>query len=443
MVSFANRIPQLRDRLDGHLREVVAGAGLAFSLKVVAAGLTFAFNVVLARLLGAADTGVFFLALTVTTVGAVVGKGGLDLAMLRFVSGSASVGDWSAVKGVYATGLRAAFICSSAAAVAIFLVAPWLGASLFSEPRLTTLLRWMCVSIVPSALYLIHAELLKGLRRIVEAIAVMGVIAPLISVLSALVLIPRWGIRGATAATVTASLVTLAFGIVFWRRATPQLRGLVGRFELSALWRSARPLWGVALSQLVFQWSSLLMLGIWASKADVGVFGAAARTAMLTSFVLVAFNSVLAPRFAALHRQGDTAGLRRTVKSATMLMTILATPVLLVFLLLPRAIMGVFGPQFAPEGALLLGIMAVGQFVNVSTGGVGILLVMTGNERAMRDISTVSAALHVVLGAALILRWGALGAALATATSVALQNILLVVTAKRRLGIMVMPGLER
>jgi O-antigen/teichoic acid export membrane protein len=436
-------VPFLRDRFDGHLREVAVGAGVAFALKVLSAGLTFAFTVVLARSLGASNTGVFFLALTVTTIGATIGKGGLDVALLRVVSGSAAVGDWAAVKGAYAAGMRAAFLCSSAAAAGVFVAAPWFAGSLFSEPQLTTLLRWMCLSLVPTTLYLVHAELLKGLRRIAEAVAVMGVIAPLTAVASALLLLPRWGIRGAVAASVTASLLTLACGVLLWRRATPQLRGSPAHFASSELWRSARPLWGVALGQLVFQWSSTLMLGIWATKADVGVFGAAARTAMLTSFVLMAFNSILAPKLAALHRQGNAAALSRTVQGATWLLTLLAAPVLLVFLAVPAAIMAVFGPQFAPAGAPLLAIMAAGQFVNVATGGVGVLLVMTGNERAMRNATVFSAVAHVALNAALILRWGALGAALATAISVALQNLLLVAVAWRRLGIMTIPGLCR
>lgn len=441
--AFATHIPFLHNRLDGHMREVVTGAGVAFSLKVLSAGSTFAFNVVLARLLGATDTGVFFIALTVTTIGAVVGKGGLDLSLLRFVSGNAAVGDWAGVKGVYATGVRSAFLFSSIAAGFVFVAAPWIAVSLFSEPRLTALLRLMCLSMVPYTVYLLHAELLKGLKRIAEAIAVMGVIAPCLAVGAALILIPRWGLRGAAAAYVAAALITLGCGMFFWRRATPHLRGTVGRFDTAALWRSAWPLWGVTLGQLVLQWTSTVMLGIWATKADVGVFGVAARTAMLTSSILMAFNSVLAPKLAALHRQGDTASLRRTMQGATRLMTILACPVLLVFLVLPQTIMAVFGPQFAPAGAHLLSIMAAGQFVNVSTGAVGILLIMTGHERAMRTTMLLAAAVNVALNAALILTWGVLGAAIATAVTIALQNLLLVAIAWRKLGIMSLPGLGR
>jgi O-antigen/teichoic acid export membrane protein len=432
-----------RRRPGGPLREIAAGAGIAFALKVLSAGLTFLFTVVLARTLGAADTGVFFLALTVTTIGAFVGKGGLDQALLRFAAGAAAGEDWPAVRGLYRTGLRQALLTAAGATAVVACAAPWLGARVFSEPRLTPLLRWMSLSILPWALYLIHAELLKGLRRIAAAITVMGVIAPLTAVLLAPALTPRWGVAGAAAATIGGSLCALGAGVLLWRRATPQLRGVAGRCDTAALWRSALPLWGVALGQLVFQWTSTLLLGLWATKADVGVFGAAARTAMLTSFVLMAFNSALAPRIAALHRQGDTAALRRTMRSATTLMTLFALPVVFVFLALPRAVMGVFGPQFVPEGALLLSIMAAGQFVNVATGVVGVLLLMTGNERAMRNASAVSAVAHVALNAVLIRAWGTLGAALATAISVALQNLLLVAIARRRLGITTLPGLAR
>src|SRR5574340_239897 len=99
------RIIALHERLDEHMKEIVSGAAVALSLKVVAAGTAFALHVVLARLLGAEGTGIYFLAFTVIAIGAVIGRLGLDNAMLRYIAAHASVQDWSAVKGVSRKGL--------------------------------------------------------------------------------------------------------------------------------------------------------------------------------------------------------------------------------------------------------------------------------------------------------------------------------------------------
>ncbi|MBI5563158.1 MAG: oligosaccharide flippase family protein [Deltaproteobacteria bacterium] len=441
--SLLTRLPFLRGRLDGHMQEMVSGAAVAFALKVLSAGLTFAFNVVIARLLGASGAGVYFLALTVASIGGVSGKCGIDVSLLRFIASGASNGDWAGVKGAYVKGIKFAFISSSVTAIVIFFAAPWFSKAAFSEPGLGALMRWMSLSIVPYALYIIHAEILKGLKRIAESITVLGVLAPAISVAGAFVLVPVWGVEGAVAAFVAACALTLLAGAALWRRATPQLAGVKGRFEASELWRSAMPMWGVAIVQLVFQWSATLMLGVWATPADVGVFGAAQRTAMLTSFVLIAVNSIAAPKFAALYVKGDMAALKATVRGSTKLITLMAAPVLVMFLVMPRHVMAIFGPQFASEGASLLSIMAIGQFVNAATGSVGHLLAMSGHERQMRNGYIISAVITVAVNIALIRQWGTLGAAVATAITVALQNLILVFIAWRKLGIMTIPGLGR
>ncbi|MDJ0571261.1 MAG: polysaccharide biosynthesis C-terminal domain-containing protein, partial [Pleurocapsa sp. MO_192.B19] len=53
--------------------------------------------------------------------------------------------------------------------------------------------------------------------------------------------------------------------------------------------------------------------------------------------------------------------------------------------------------------------------VNVSTGSVGLLLNMTGNESYTLISRVSSTVLNVVLNALLIPRWGLEGAAIATA----------------------------
>ncbi len=65
-------------RLDEHMQEVIRGTGVAFFFKLIAAGLSFGFNVLLARLFGAEGAGIYFLALTVVTIGITVGKFGLE-----------------------------------------------------------------------------------------------------------------------------------------------------------------------------------------------------------------------------------------------------------------------------------------------------------------------------------------------------------------------------
>jgi len=426
-------------KLDAHMKEILHRASIAFVLKVAAAGLTFAFNVVLARLLGPHGAGLYFQVFTVATIAAVVGRLGLPNTLVRFTAGNAAVGEWGSVKGVYSKGMRFGLCGSLATAAGMFFLAPWLADSVFSNPELVTPIRWMSVAVVPFSVSFLYAQLLKGLRQIAGAISVESVSIPAFCLLGTIFLVPGWGVQGAIWAYAGASAICLLIGWCLWRRAAPQLRGIEGHFAAGELLRSSGPLLWMSILQLITHWSSTLMLSMWRSSADVGVFSVANRTAALTSFVLIAVNSIAAPKFAALYRKGDLTALGQTARNSAKLMSIMACPALVVFMLAPGQVMSIFGPQYE-GGKWTLSILAAGQFVNVVTGSVGYLLMMCGHEQLIMKVTALSAFINIVLNAALIPELGVTGAAIADATTFGLQNLIMAWFVWRRLGIWTLPS---
>ncbi|MFV9644342.1 MAG: flippase [Desulfobacterales bacterium] len=426
------------NKLDHNMQEVVQGASVALVVKILAAGLGFILNVVLARLLGPEGTGLYFLALTVTTVAAVLGRAGLDKTFVRFTASNSAVGNWGAIRGLYRKGIKLALGGLGITAGVLLLLAPWLANTLFSEPKLTSLIRCMAIAVVPFGLFVLHANLLQGLKRIRDAILVLSVCLPAFSLPGVIILVPVWNVQGAVLAYALAAFLTLLVGLWRWRKATPQLGNFEARFQTSELLQSSIPLFWVAALQLVITWSSNLMLGIWASSVEVGLFSIANRTAMLTSFILMAVNSIAAPKFAALYAQGDMEALGSMARNSARLMTLIAMPLLFLFLFASGWIMAIFGKQFA-AGGLVLSILAVGQFVNVITGSVGFVLMMCGYEGLLRNNLAFCAFINLALNYLLIPSLGAIGAAIATATTLILQNLIAAGLVWWRLGIMTIP----
>ena len=438
MIATLPKRALVKNGLNLHMREVVRGASIVFALKMVGAGLGFGFNLLLARMLGAEGTGIYFLALTTITVATVFGRVGLDITLLRFAAAGAAVEDWATVKGVYRKGMTIAFVCSSCAALAVFAAAPLLAGAVFSEPELTVPMRWMALAIVPFALLTLQSQILLGLKRMLYSQLVQGIGIPAFSLLGLYLLAQTWGVVGAVWAYSLGAVLTMLLGFWLWRAATPQLRGKPGRFEARRLLRSSMPLFWVASMNLVMMWTATFMLGIWGTVADVGIFGVASRTVLLMSFLLTAVNSIAAPKFAALYQQGDMEALGSTARGSAKLLILLSIPVLLLLTLFPGEVLKLFGPQFV-EGATALAVLAVGSFVSIVTGLVGYLLVMSGNERLLRNNVTVAALLNVALNLALIPSTGMLGAAIATAVSLAVLNLISVYLVWSRLRIWTIP----
>ncbi|MEY8213179.1 MAG: MATE family efflux transporter, partial [Colwellia sp.] len=130
---------------------------------------------------------------------------------------------------------------------------------------------------------------------------------------------------------------------------------------------------------LAVQWSGVLIAAVFVSSTDIAYLSAAQRTAMLTSFVLLVVNMVVAPRYARLWQENKINEIQRLAKWSTRGMAMLAAPIVAAMIFLPEVIMGLFGAEFKVAGNLLA-IMAIGQFINVATGSVGYLLNMSGHE---------------------------------------------------------------
>jgi len=182
--------------------------------------------------------------------------------------------------------------------------------------------------------------------------------------------------------------------------------------------------------------------GIWTSAEDVAQLAVAQRTANLVSFILVAVNLVVAPRFAALYKQGKHPELRRLALRSVRLMSLVGAPVVLFLCLFPGWVLGLFGPEFRAAAPLLV-ILALGQFVNVVTGSVGFLLTMSGHERDMRNVVLFSGPFAVVAAVVLTPLYGVTGAALATALAVSVQNLGAVWLVRKRLGFNTLAVWER
>jgi O-antigen/teichoic acid export membrane protein len=183
---------------------------------------------------------------------------------------------------------------------------------------------------------------------------------------------------------------------------------------------------------------SVMIAGSLLNTTDLGLFRASARAALLINFILIVFNAVFPARFATLYHQGDRVGLNALARKGALLGIALASPMLLICMVMPQMVLSLFGHDFV-QGANLLRIIAAGQIVNVATGSISFLLNMTGHERLMRNISITTNLIGLLSLIALIPIFGVYGAVIALALMLVLQNLTALVFVWRKLGIWMLP----
>jgi O-antigen/teichoic acid export membrane protein len=424
---------------DPHMREVAGRTLISLGLKAIGAALAFSFNVAIARLLGSDGTGLYFLAFSVTAIGSVIGRVGLDNTLLRFSATHATLGEWGKLKGAYSVAIRLAILTSGAVSLLSFLSAPWLATAVFNKPELAEPLRWMSLSILPFSLLNLHAESLKGLKNIRDAMLVQGIGVPLVGLSLIYPLAKSGGVEGVALAYLAATCTTAIVGVLAWRRALRDHQDTASPYPLSDIWASCKHLFVATLmNRAILPWAPLLLLGLWSTTADAGIFGTANRVAMLMSVLLYSVNNVLAPKFAELFTNDDIPALGRTARNSALLITLVTSPVFLILILGSEWVMSLFGASFA-EGWAVLSVLSIGQLVNTLTGSVNHLLIVTGNERVVKNGNIGAAVIQITLGIALIPALGALGAAIATSLTNVGLNCYAAFMVWKRVGVITIP----
>ena len=425
---------KLSASFDAQMREILRGAGISVLLRVIGAGLGFAFNVVLARLVGAEGTGLYVIAFSLVSTVAIMGRMGLDTAALRLVAAHHSAGNHDEIIKISSVAVRLGIVASLFLTAVFYFLAPFLAQYAFSKPELVQPLRLMSLAVLPLTLMMLYSEMLKAVKRIRDSQLVQVALVPLLSLCMLFFFGKTFGVNGAVLSYAVGAIGTAFVGFLLWKRtATGSVKiiGFEGARELLSL---GIPLMWVNILLALGAWTDTMILGIMRPAAEVGIYSAASRTAMLTSLILVAVNNVVAPKFAALYNRGDLSGLARLAIQSARLTLLFAAPMLLVIAVVPETILGIFGSGFK-AGADVLLILLAGQFVNAASGSVGQILAMTGHAVVLRNITIIFTLFNIVLNVLLIKVWGLIGAAITTTTTGVLLNVAAIYYVRKILGI--------
>jgi O-antigen/teichoic acid export membrane protein len=247
-----------------------------------------------------------------------------------------------------------------------------------------------------------------------------------------------FGISGIALTYALASIILLIFGILTWKLSVPHIKKVKENFSTQLLISNSLPLMWVSSLNLINGWSSTIILGAMHGSQAVGIFSTATRVSLLIGMILLSANSILSPKLSELYALGLLKEIELAMRKTTTMMAIIAFPIFIIILLLSREIMGVFGEDFI-LGNLTLVILSLGQLFNVVSGSTGPLLIMTGNEKSVRNLVFFNAITNLALSLFLVNLFSYNGAAIASSTSFIIGNVLALRAISKKLNIKIIP----
>jgi len=393
----------------------------------------FLITVLLARVLGGAQVGLYAQGFAFLSLLGLLSLSGFRAGLTRFVAVHLADGDPAALRGTVRLGLGLSAVGAAVLGAGLWAAAPWLAHHAFSDGRLVTPLRFVGVTLPASVFADAALSATQGYRTMKPYAYVGLLFEPGLRItLTALALATHQGLRGAMVALAVSNYA----GAVAAAAALRRLMGRIAdepRYIPRELFGFSAVSWLASLASTGLIWADTIILGVYRTSADVGVYQVATRLVMLAAFVMVPVNAAFAPRIADLHRRERTDSLRRTYAAATGWILRLSLPGTIVCIALRHQLLELFGRRFV-AGATVTLVLALGKLVDSATGPCGLMLNMSGRP-VLSLVDNVSALIvNVVLNLVLIPHFGIIGSAYAWAISLTLVNLLRVVQVRIVLG---------
>jgi len=408
-----------------------------FSLRVISILFGLVVSYLLTQFLGTKEYGIYIYIVTWVGFLGIPALFGFDRLLVREVSVYKTKTNWGMLRGIIRFSNSFVFLLSLALASIIFLMTFFVPA--WSSSELMTPLRIAVVLLPIFSLTIIRQSILRGLNKVVIGQLPETLIRPLmiIGLLLGYYFFVEAVFPASTALIllIIGALIAFVFGTILMNRKIPTEAKKVKPVYDKKIWlKSAFPLLLLGSASLIMTHTDIIMLGAIKAPSDAGIYNIANSFARFVGFVLMAVNAALAPIVASKYAEKKFDDLQRLITRSTRLIVSFSLPVAVILVLFGSFFLGIFGSDFK-EGLSALRILCIGQLINTLVGSVALLLNMTGHERLSVKGVGIGAGLNIVLNFLLIPIWGVSGAAIATATSMIVWNVILAIYVKRKLSI--------
>ena len=157
---------------------------------------------------------------------------------------------------------------------------------------------------------------------------------------------------------------------------------------------------------------SIYIIGFISGPSNVGIYQVALQPLNIILMGLIAVGAYAQPRIAATWAKRERSSTQEVINHATTFSSRVALIFGIALILLATPIIQLYGSSYS-NAATLLRILAIGQIIHGITGPIGIVMLMTGNQKKLFYFDLLFLLLKIVMLSLAVHYFGLLGAALA------------------------------
>lgn len=410
-------------------------AGAAFVIRVASAGLLYLTQIVLARWIGGYEFGIYVYVWTLVLLAGDILHLGLASAAQRLIPEYVQQGAYDRLRG-FLVGSQWLVLTSATVVAMVGAAVIWLGESLLSHQEIIPLY-FACLALPFYTL----TNMLDGIARSYNWVNLALIPPYVLRPLVLLLVMTAAHVAGVAADAQTAMLAAL---VATWSAAIVQLlilnRRLAGKippvassYEVGDWFSVALPILMVWGFYTLLTYADIIVLRQFRPPDEVALYYAAAKTVALVAFVHFAVGVAVAHRFSEYRVACD-----RDLLSSLVIHSIRWTfwpslALVAAVLTLGPVLLKLFGVEFLAAYPLMF-VLAIGVLARAAVGPAERLLSMLGEQITCAIVYVAVFAINIGACFILIPRFGVTGAAIATATALVIESVLLFLVARQRLA---------
>lgn len=410
---------------------------------IVAAGavyrqvVSFVSGLVVARVIGAADYGIFNLARNLVEMTGIFTRLGLDLGLQRYFGESNTAQDRASRAGML---LRVRLLTCTLALLPVVAIALGLGrfieANVYQYSRFAEIL--LCLSLALPFLTDIGVlgGAYRGILKLTPSVIAECVLLPTIRLAVIVILfMAGWRLWGVVVGTTLGSVLASAF------------LALRARADFARVDQARPPAWNstfrvvgyssvLAGSMIVTSLTTnmdTLMIGHFRTAQELGQYSLVKTLLILTGVFGAACGQGLEALVADRYFRGDLRGMVHVMSVTGRLIALVTVPIFAIFLFWGAQITHLFGPSFVTSQAVV-SWLATGPFVAMIFWPTATALSMTGKHFLELRILSLGLVIATLLCWFAVPAYGQIGAAVAMCASVVFANLARVVVVRRSIG---------
>lgn len=394
--------------------------------------ISYAFTVYVTTTFGASVFGLFSIAISIFMIASVIGRLGVDIHLVKFYSIQNNIND----VGLFYKTLLKSFFISAVISVIIYLFRFHIANDLFKipKPEVVPYLNWILLSIPFWSVTLICSSVSRAQKNIKWFSFISLVSRFLFSFIVLLILLsfvnePITVAKAHFLGIIITSIIAVIHTVKGFKTVSFKSQTNSWVFIKESL-----PMM-LSSSILIFLgWMDTFVMGVFETDSNVGIYNVCIKIATITSFTLLAINSILAPKIAKSYSENDETNYKKLIRFSTKLNFLVSSAVIIGILVFNKLLLSIFGEEFI-KGQTILFILCAGQIVNSFSGSVGIILQMIGKQKVYQNFVISALLINLILTVILTPIYGGIGAATATVISMMFWNLGCAIYLKTKLQI--------